>query len=99
MACASDSSPSRRDVRTGTQAGTDIETIEEHHLLAHLLSGLCSTSFLTTTQTCLGMVPPTSGWTHLCQSPVKTISHRPDYRQCDLGNSLIEVPSAQVTLG
>lgn len=84
MACASGSSPSIREVRTGT----DIETIEEHHLLAYLLGG-----FLTATQTGLGMVPPTSGWAHLCQSPVKTISHRPD-----LGNSLIAVPSAQVTL-
>lgn len=89
MACASGSSPSIREVRTGT----DIETIEEHHLLAYLLGGLCSASFLTATQTGLGMVPPTSGWAHLCQSPVKTISHRPD-----LGNSLIVVPSAQVTL-
>lgn len=49
--------------------------------------------------TCLGMAPPISGEILLQELTIQKTPHRSDHRPIWLGQSAVEVPSAQVSLG
>lgn len=64
------------------------------------LPGWWPSSFLTQLwTTCLGMAPPKVGWAFWHQSSIMTISHRYGSDLSALGDSSVEVPSFQLTLG